>query len=307
MAKKLVIVESPAKARTLGKILGKGFSIKASVGHVRDLPLKTLGVDVKNGFAPTYVVPQGKRKVVKELKEAASKAAAVYLATDPDREGEAISWHIVNAAKLDQVPTHRVVFHEITEQAIKDAFRHPRQIDMHLVDAQQARRVLDRLVGYKISPLLWRKVKGRLSAGRVQSVALRMVVERERQIQNFVPQEYWTIEAELAKTSTDKKSPSFRARLAAIKGKAEKLKIERQSEAEPIVRQLKKATYSVTQVSKKKVSRQPAHLSSPALYSRKRGASYALLPSHSSFMRAWPLGKRVRWGLSAICALTPLE
>jgi len=258
MAKKLVIVESPAKARTLGKILGKGFSIKASVGHVRDLPQKTLGVDVKNGFAPTYVVPQGKRKVVKELKEAASKAAAVYLATDPDREGEAISWHLVNAAKLDQVPTHRVVFHEITEQAIKDAFRHPRQIDMHLVDAQQARRVLDRLVGYKISPLLWRKVKGRLSAGRVQSVALRMVVERERQIQNFVPQEYWTIEAELAKTSTDKKSPSFRARLAAIKGKAEKLKIERQSEAEPIVRQLKKATYSVTQVSKKKVSRQPA-------------------------------------------------
>ena len=258
MAKKLVIVESPAKARTLGKILGKGFSIKASVGHVRDLPQKTLGVDVKNGFAPTYVVPQGKRKVVKELKEAASKAAAVYLATDPDREGEAISWHLVNAAKLDQVPTHRVVFHEITEQAIKDAFRRPRQIDMHLVDAQQARRVLDRLVGYKISPLLWRKVKGRLSAGRVQSVALRMVVERERQIQNFVPQEYWTIEAELAKTSTDKKSPSFRARLAAIKGKADKLKIERQSEAEPIVRQLKKATYSVTQVSKKKVSRQPA-------------------------------------------------
>jgi DNA topoisomerase-1 len=258
MAKNLVIVESPAKARTLGKILGKNYSIKASVGHVRDLPQKNLGVDVKNDFVPKYVVPRPKRPVVKSLKEAAAKATAVYLATDPDREGEAISWHLLEATKLKQQSIHRVVFHEITEQAIKEAFRHPRQIDMHLVDAQQARRVLDRLVGYKISPLLWRKVRGRLSAGRVQSVALRMIVEREREIQNFVPQEYWSIEAELAKTSAKKGAPSFKAKLASIKEKGQKLKIECQAEAEPIVQQLKKAAYSVAQIKRKQVTRQPA-------------------------------------------------
>ena len=258
MSKKLVIVESPAKARTLDKILGSGYSIKASVGHVRDLPQKAIGVDVNGGFAPRYVVPPGKRKVVKALKEAARKATAVYLATDPDREGEAISWHLVEAAGLKDVPTHRVVFHEITEQAIKEAFRHPRQIDMRLVDAQQARRVLDRLVGYKISPLLWRNVRRRLSAGRVQSVALRMIVERERDIQNFVPQEYWTIEAELSKSGTDKEFPSFRARLASVKGKAEKLAIGQESEARPIADQLRRADYLVVQISKKKVTRQPA-------------------------------------------------
>ena len=258
MAKKLVIVESPAKAKTLGKILGKAYVIKASVGHVRDLPQKALGVDLKNGFVPKYVVPQKKKAVVKELKEAAGKASAVYLATDPDREGEAISWHLVNAIKLDKIPVHRVVFHEITEQAIKDAFLHPRQIDMNLVDAQQARRILDRLVGYKISPILWRKVRGRLSAGRVQSVALRMIVEREREIQNFVSREYWTIDAELSKTEGDKEYPSFSARLAGTKNKGEKLKIERESETEPIVRQLRESTYSVAQIKKKKVTRQPA-------------------------------------------------
>ncbi|MCX5998118.1 MAG: type I DNA topoisomerase, partial [Chloroflexi bacterium] len=258
MAKKLVIVESPAKAKTLGKILGKAYVIKASVGHVRDLPQKALGVDLKNGFVPKYVVPQKKKAVVKELKEAAGKASAVYLATDPDREGEAISWHLVNAIKLDKTPVHRVVFHEITEQAIKDAFLHPRQIDMNLVDAQQARRILDRLVGYKISPILWRKVRGRLSAGRVQSVALRMIVEREREIQNFVSQEYWTIDAELSKTEGDKEYPSFSARLAGTKNKGEKLKIERESETEPIVRQLRESAYSVAQIKKKKVTRQPA-------------------------------------------------
>jgi len=258
MTRKLVIVESPAKARTLGKILGRSYTIKASVGHVRDLPEKTLGVDVNRGFIPKYVVPQSKRAVVKELKDEAKKASAVYLATDPDREGEAISWHLVNAANLDGVPNHRVVFHEITEQAIEEAFRHPRQIDMNLVDAQQARRVLDRLVGYKISPLLWRNVKGGLSAGRVQSVALRMVVEREREIQNFVPQEFWTIEAELSKDSTKKKYPSFRARLAGIKGKGGKLKIAQQAEAEPIVQQLQGSNYAVAQITEKKVTRQPA-------------------------------------------------
>jgi len=256
MAEKLVIVESPAKAKTLGKILGKSYSIKASVGHVRDLPQWHLGVDVKNGFVPKYEVPKAKKEVVKQLEKAASKAKVVYLATDPDREGEAIAWHLVAAAKLDRVPNQRVVFHEITEQAIKEAFRHPREIDMHLVNAQQARRVLDRLVGYMISPLLGRKVRRGLSAGRVQSVALRMIVEREREIQSFVVQEYWTIETELSKT--EGKSPGFRARLAAIRGQDEKLKLGRQDEVDPIVRDLRKATYSVSQINKKKVSRQPA-------------------------------------------------
>jgi DNA topoisomerase I len=258
MVDKLVIVESPAKAKSIGKILGRSYSIKASVGHVRDLPRWGLGVDVKNGFAPRYEVPKAKKKVVKELEAAASKAKAVYLATDPDREGEAIAWHLVAAAKLDGVEKHRVVFHEITEEAIKEAFRHPRQIDIHLVDAQQARRILDRLVGYKISPLLGSKVRRGLSAGRVQSVALRMIVEREREIQSFVPQEYWTIEAELSKFSTDSKPPSFRAKLAGIKDKGEKLKLNSGEDAEPIVQQLKKAAYFVTQIKKKRITRQPA-------------------------------------------------
>jgi len=256
MAKELVIVESPAKARTLSRILGNRYSVKASLGHVRDLPRKRLGVDVKNGFVPYYAVPKEKRAIVKEIKEAAAKALAVYLATDPDREGEAISWHLIEAAGLKRLPSHRVVFHEITDKAIKEAFLHPRQIDVHLVDAQQARRILDRLVGYKISPLLWRKVKGGLSAGRVQSVALRMIVEREREIQNFVPQEYWTIEVELAKM--DKRAARFKAKLLGIKDKGEKLEIHCQEEAEPIANQLKVATYLVSQVSKKRLSRQPA-------------------------------------------------
>jgi DNA topoisomerase-1 len=258
MVDKLVIVESPAKAKSIGKILGRSYSVKASVGHVRDLPQWGLGVDVKNGFAPKYEVLKAKRKVVEDLKEAASKAKAVYLATDPDREGEAIAWHLVAAAELDGVEKHRVVFHEITEEAIKEAFRHPRQIDIHLVDAQQARRILDRLVGYKISPLLGSKVRRGLSAGRVQSVALRIIVEREREIQSFVPQEYWTIEAELSKFSTDSKPPSFRAKLAGIKGKGEKLKLNSGEDAEPIVQQLKKAAYFVTQIKRKRIARQPA-------------------------------------------------
>jgi len=255
MAKELVIVESPAKAKTLGGILGRRYSIKASVGHVRDLPQKRLGVDVKNGFIPQYVVPAAKKTIVKEIKEAAGKATAIYLATDPDREGEAISWHLITAAKLQQKPIHRVIFHEITEGAIKDAFRHPQQIDMDLVNAQQTRRILDRLVGYKISPLLWRNIKRGLSAGRVQSVALRMIVEREREIQNFIPQEYWTIEVELAKM--EKRAASFKAKLAGIKDKRKKLDIHRQEEVEPIVHQLKEATYLVDQVRKKRISRQP--------------------------------------------------
>ena len=196
--KKLVIVESPAKARTLSKILGSDYILKASMGHVRDLPRGRLGVDIENGFVPKYVVPRAKSKLVEELKKAAKTASAVYLATDPDREGEAISWHLTEVTKTNRKPYRRVVFREITKEAIERAFAHPRSIDMQLVNAQQARRVLDRLVGYKISPLLWQKVRRGLSAGRVQSVALRIIVDREREIEKFVPVEYWTIEAELA-------------------------------------------------------------------------------------------------------------
>ncbi|MCL4562891.1 MAG: type I DNA topoisomerase, partial [Chloroflexi bacterium] len=194
---KLVIVESPAKARTVGRFLGKGFTVKASIGHVRDLLRSELSVDVDNNFTPKYRVPNEKRPVVKELKELAKKAEQIYLATDPDREGEAIAWHLLEAAAINPKITERVVFHEITQTAIDDAFSHPRTIDMDLVDAQQARRILDRLVGYSISPLLWEKVRSRLSAGRVQSVALRLIVEREREIDAFNPEEYWSIAAEL--------------------------------------------------------------------------------------------------------------
>lgn len=193
---KLVIVESPAKAKTVGRFLGKGYTVKASVGHVRDLLRSELSVDIENNFQPKYRVPNEKRAVVKEIKALAKTAEEVYLATDPDREGEAIAWHLLEAAEIDPKIAKRVVFHEITQPAIEEAFSHPRGIDMNLVNAQQGRRILDRLVGYSLSPLLWEKVRSRLSAGRVQSVALRLVVEREREIESFVPQEYWTIQAE---------------------------------------------------------------------------------------------------------------
>ncbi|GAH47580.1 unnamed protein product, partial [marine sediment metagenome] len=199
--KNLVIVESPAKARTLSKLLGANYSLKASMGHVRDLPKSGLGVDIEKGFAPKYVVLRAKSKIVNELKKAAKDASAVYLATDPDREGEAISWHLQKVTKTNRKPYRRVTFHEITKEAIKRAFDHPRSINMQLVNAQQARRILDRLVGYKLSPLLWRKVRRGLSAGRVQSVALKIIVDREREIEQFVSVEYWTIEAELAKAT----------------------------------------------------------------------------------------------------------
>lgn len=257
MAKNLVIVESPAKTKTLSRILGSDYSLKASLGHVRDLPKSKLGVDVENGFTPTYVVPRVKSKVVRELKEAAKTASTVYLATDPDREGEAISWHLLNVMKTNQIPYHRVVFHELTEEAIKDAFEHPRSIDMPLVNAQQARRILDRLVGYKISPLLWRKVRRGLSAGRVQSVALKIIVDRERQIEKFIAVEYWSIEAELAQKVPAAKAVTFRALLVSL-ANGTKLDIPRQEEATAIKDALETANYSVIKVQTKKVTRQPA-------------------------------------------------
>ncbi len=216
----LVIVESPAKARTVGRILGKEYAVKASVGHVRDLLRSQLSVDVENDFEPKYRVPNEKREVVKALKAEAARAEKVFLATDPDREGEAIAWHLLESAEIEPSVAQRVVFHEITKDAVEEAFNHPRAIDMHLVDAQQARRILDRLVGYNLSPLLWQKVRSRLSAGRVQSVALRLVVEREREIIDFEPQEYWTLDAEF---EHPEKPPAFRARLVKIDGEPPEL------------------------------------------------------------------------------------
>ena len=255
--KSLVIVESPAKARTLAGILGPSYEVRASIGHVRDLPKSRLGVDIEGGFVPGYVVPRAKQRVVRQLREAARDAEAVYLATDPDREGEAISWHLVQAVDLEERPYYRVVFHEITADAVRAAFRHPRQIDMRLVEAQQARRVLDRLVGYKISPVLWQKIRRGLSAGRVQSVALRMVVEREREIESFVPQEYWTIDATLARAADGAEAAArFQARLVGLVGK-KKLEVSSESEAQRLVGLLRGAAYRVSDVKKRAQSRRP--------------------------------------------------
>jgi DNA topoisomerase-1 len=251
---KLVIVESPAKARTVGRFLGNPYRVKASIGHVRDLLRSRLSVDVENDFEPTYRVPKEKKEVVKELQGEVKKAGEVYLATDPDREGEAIAWHLMEAAKISKNQARRVVFHEITKDAIDEAFSHPRDIDMQLVNAQQARRILDRLVGYQISPLLWERVRNRTSAGRVQSVALRLIVEREREIEAFVPVEYWSIDAELAKR--EKKRRSFTAKLHRIRGEEVDLKSE--EDTQQIVDELEAATYVVTEVRKGQRRRNPS-------------------------------------------------
>ncbi|HNT53200.1 MAG TPA: type I DNA topoisomerase [Anaerolineaceae bacterium] len=250
---KLVIVESPAKARTVGRFLGKGYTVRASVGHVRDLLRSELSVDVEQGFRPKYRVPNEKRQVVRELKELAHHAAEIYLATDPDREGEAIAWHLLEAAAIDPQITRRVVFHEITEGAIADAFSHPREIDMDLVNAQQARRILDRLVGYSISPLLWEKVRSRLSAGRVQSVALRLIVEREREIEAFVPQEYWTIEAEFKPAGG--KTP-YTARLAKVDEQDPVLNSE--AVVQPLLADMQIASYQIDRIKKSERRRKPS-------------------------------------------------
>ncbi len=252
--KDLVIVESPAKARTLGKILGSKYNLKASMGHIRDLPRSKLGVDTEHDFTPAYVTPRPKSKLVKELKEAGKKARSVILATDPDREGEAIAWHLATVIDGEKTDFRRVVFHEITEEAVQEAFKHPRSIDSHLVNAQQARRVLDRLVGYKLSPLLWQKVRRGLSAGRVQSVALRIIVDREREIEAFVPQEYWVIEAELQKKE---KAPSFQAQLISLYD-GTKLEINSEEKANRVKDRLEQSKYTVHGIKTRKVVRQPA-------------------------------------------------
>ncbi len=250
---KLVIVESPAKAKTVGRFLGKGYTVRASVGHVRDLLKSQLSVDVDNGFTPKYRVPNEKKEVVKELKKLAQKAEEIYLATDPDREGESISWHLLESAEIEPARTKRVVFHEITEPAIKEAFSHPRDINMDLVNAQQARRVLDRLVGYSISPILWEKVRGRLSAGRVQSVALRLIVEREREIEAFVPVEYWSIHGEFQPEGL---KSNFLAKLAKIDDADPELPNE--ETVKPILVDMETAAYTVTKVKRGERRRKPA-------------------------------------------------
>ncbi len=251
---KLVIVESPAKARTVSNYLGKGYTVKASVGHVRDLYKSKLSVDVDEGFRPVYTIPNDKKKVVKDLTDAAQRAAEIYLATDPDREGEAIAWHVFETVGANPEHTHRVVFHEITKNAVADAFAHARAIDMDLVNAQQTRRILDRLVGYQVSPLLWRNVRRGLSAGRVQTVALRLIVEREREIQAFIPEEYWSILAELAKQEPERRG--FRARLVRIRG--EEFKLVSGAEAQAVVADLEQATWTVTKVQRGERKRRPA-------------------------------------------------
>ncbi len=251
---KLVIVESPAKAKTVGRYLGKDYTVKASIGHVRDLLRSRLSVDVENDFEPTYRVPNEKRDVVKELKEAASKAKEVYLATDPDREGEAIAWHLLHAANIDPERTQRVVFNEITKTAIQDSFTRPRDLDMQLVNAQQARRILDRLVGYNLTELLWDRVRNRLSAGRVQSIAVRLVVDREKDIQNFEPIEYWTLDAELAKQ--DDHAQKFVARLLRIHGKDADLGSE--AKVKPHLDILARSTFQVQEIKRGTRQRRPS-------------------------------------------------
>ncbi|MBI2877566.1 MAG: type I DNA topoisomerase [Candidatus Tectomicrobia bacterium] len=250
--KSLVIVESPAKARTIKKYLGKDYEVKASVGHIKDLPKKKLGVKVEKGFEPEYITIRGKGKIIQELRDAAHKANRVYLAPDPDREGEAIAWHISQELKgVREEDIYRVLFNEITEQAIREAMKSPGKIDRNKVDAQQARRILDRLVGYQISPLLWEKVNYGLSAGRVQSVALRLVCEREREIQAFVPQEYWSITADLE----GRLPPPFSARLAKIQGK--KAEVKDEPTARAIVEEARGLPFVVAKVERKERKRNP--------------------------------------------------
>jgi len=250
--KSLVIVESPAKAKTISKILGKDFTVKASVGHIRDLPAKEMGIDIEKGFAPKYIIIPGKESVIKDLKKAAKDADTVFLAPDPDREGEAIAWHIAEEIKGKAKKVYRVTFNEITKTAVREAMNHPTGINIQKVDAQQARRILDRLVGYELSPLLWRKVRRGLSAGRVQSVAVRLVVDREREIEAFKQEEYWSINAEFEGSN----KPIFWSKLAKYRG--EKVEIRDAEQAEAAVSDIRASRFVLSKIDKKKKKRNPA-------------------------------------------------
>lgn len=254
MTKNLLIVESPAKSKTIGKILGRNYKVLASVGHLRDLPKSTLGIDVENNFEPKYINIRGKGPLINELKKEAKAATNVFLATDPDREGEAISWHLAHILKLDPNENIRVEFNEITSDAIKSAIKKPRKLDLNLVDAQQARRVLDRLVGYKISPLLWKKVRKGLSAGRVQSVTVKLICDRESEIDNFIPKEYWTIKALLSKNKQNFES-NYIGRY--VNNKEEKIEISNEEESNKIIESIKDGDFIVKDIKKSQRRRKP--------------------------------------------------
>ncbi|KXS45251.1 MAG: DNA topoisomerase I [Candidatus Frackibacter sp. T328-2] len=254
MAKNLVIVESPAKAKTISKFLGKDFSVEASMGHVIDLPKSQLGVNIEENFEPKYITIRGKGDVLKKLRRATKKSEQVFLATDPDREGEAISWHLSRALKLDDEENCRIEFNEITKQAIQNAIKEPRKVDKDRVDAQQARRLLDRLVGYKLSPLLWKKVRRGLSAGRVQSVAVKIICEREEEIDAFEPEEYWTLDADFKKKESD--NGKFEAKLYRIEGK--KFKLNNEEETNKAVEEIKKNKFIVQKIKERKRRRNPS-------------------------------------------------
>ena len=249
----LVIVESPAKAKTIGKYLGKEFEVKACMGHLRDLPKSTLGVDLEHDFEPVYKPIKGKEDIIADLKKSAKSAEMVYLATDPDREGEAISWPLKQLLNLPDEKTRRVTFNEITKNVVQESIREPRDIDQKLVDAQQARRILDRIVGYELSPLLWRKIRRGLSAGRVQSVATRLVAEREEEIRAFVPQEYWTIEAELERVR-----PNLGGFKAQFYGREKKVELNSEAEVNAVMEAVKNAPFAVTGVKRQDKQRNPA-------------------------------------------------
>lgn len=251
MSDYLVIVESPAKAKTIERYLGKKYKVKASMGHIRDLPKSQMGVDVEDNYKPKYITIRGKGDILKELRKAAKKAKKIYLAADPDREGEAIAWHLAHILNVDETSNCRVVFNEITKDAIKESFKNPRAIDVDLVDAQQARRILDRLVGYNISPLLWKKIKKGLSAGRVQSVAMKMIIDRENEIKRFEPEEYWSITAQF-----EKDKEKFEGAFYGIKGK--KLELKTEKDVKEIIDQLKDKTFDIDQVKKRERKRNPA-------------------------------------------------
>ena len=253
MAKNLVIVESPAKMKTVKKFLGANYTVEASNGHVRDFPKSQFGIDVDNDFEPKYITIRGKGELLAKLRKEAKKADKIYLATDPDREGEAIAWHLATILKDDNNKITRVTFNEITKGAVQKAIKEPRDIDLNLVDAQQARRVLDRIVGYKISPLLWKKVRRGLSAGRVQSVAVKLIVDREEEIEKFIPEEYWNIYANLEEPDTKK---HFEAKFYGKNGK--KQEIHSKEEVDKILFAIKKATYIVEDVKKSEKKRTPA-------------------------------------------------
>ena len=243
--KNLVIVESPAKAKTIERFLGKNYKVVASVGHIRDLPKSSLGIDIDKQFEPKYITIRGKGPVIKDLKEVAKKSKKIFLATDPDREGEAISWHLAHILGIDEKEKVRVEFNEITKDAITNAIKKPRAIDLSLVDAQQARRILDRLVGYKISPLLWRKIRKGLSAGRVQSVAVKLICNRENEIQNFIPEEYWSIKVKL-----EKDKEKFEANFYGenINGKETKIELKTKSDVDDILKKVDNNSFTVSNV-----------------------------------------------------------